>query len=234
VNTSTPSSRPSVTVIRPDAAGLWFQAGRRWQHRTRLGNLHSTGRQHGAVVPASPTTPESASAFLRCDRVHGAPDPLDLGARTVSAHDVGRRRFRHWSDDLLTIATSELIDRHGQPPISPKCCVRSWSCLGHHPPTQARVRAADVQTLQSEVARHALCLAKLQRGQLPVDFGIQSACFSAPTRGVAAYPRVFELPIQVNETGFQFEARHSPGTETRWRRQLKPLRRPTTRSTTGH
>ena len=47
-----------------------------------------------------------------------------LGAPTVRARDVGRRRFRHWSDDLeslLTIATCELIDRHGQTPVQLTC-----------------------------------------------------------------------------------------------------------------
>jgi hypothetical protein len=59
-----------------------------------------------------------SSAFLRGNRVHGAPDSLDLCAPAVSALHVGRR-FGHWSDDLerlLTVAANELIDRHGQPP----------------------------------------------------------------------------------------------------------------------
>src|SRR5919109_5667807 len=42
----------------------------------------------------------------------------------------------------------------------------------HHPSSQARVRTTDVQTLQPQVARDALRLAKLRRGQPPVDFGI--------------------------------------------------------------
>ena len=97
----------------------------------------------------------SGSAFLRRDRVHGAPDPLDLGAPAVRTRDLGRRRFRHWSNDLeslLTIAAGEFIDRH-----SKLLCHRSalWSYAHEHHPSQPRVRAADVKTLQPEVARDA-------------------------------------------------------------------------------
>src|SRR4029453_2186737 len=81
---------------------------------------NSTPRQQRAVVPGAPGhVGRSASALLRCDLVHVGPDTLDLRAPTVNTRDVGRRRFRHGSDDLeslLTIAARELIDRHGHPP----------------------------------------------------------------------------------------------------------------------
>jgi hypothetical protein len=115
-----------------------------------------TRRAGDDLVDALPRTYQPVSSdWLRGSR------PCALLSRHVSVRTPGLGSpCTQDLESLLTITAGEFIDRHGK-----LLCHRSalWSYAHEqHPSSQTRVRAADVQTLQPEVARDALCFAKLR------------------------------------------------------------------------
>jgi hypothetical protein len=69
-----------------------------------------------AVIFMAPSPDFSLSAFFRCDRVHVAHEPIDIGAIAVRAVDDGGLVIGDGLRELerlLAVAAVELVDRHG-------------------------------------------------------------------------------------------------------------------------